>query len=161
MKLRLKYVGIGLFLAGLIFTLNSEFNFINNGSPSESSTEKALEQKEAEIKKLRTELESIKKDRLDTKTQDSNEGNNEGVSESISNTEKDIIKATVLIYENMSLYEIGQQVEDLNLLDNGRQLELFLSKPGYSRIIQKGSFELSSDMTIEEMANILTGKTAQ
>ena len=65
---------------------------------------------------------------------------------------------TIYIYESVSLYDIGKQAEDLNIIKNGRELELFLAKPEYSRSIQIGAFELSSDMTLEQMAKILTGK---
>ena len=69
-----------------------------------------------------------------------------------------VISATIYIYENMSLYSIGQQIEDEGIISNGRELELYLSKPEFARSIQKGAFDLSSDMTIEQIANILTGK---
>ena len=69
----------------------------------------------------------------------------------------DVISATIYIYENMSLYSIGQQVENEGIISNGRELELYLSKPEYSRSIQKGAFDLRSDMTIKQIATILTG----
>lgn len=178
MKFLLKYVGIGLFLAGLLFTVNSKFDLIASGLTTDSSAEQALANKEREIEKLRKQVKELNAELNHAKTDDTKNkednaaanNNNKDSSKNNSNTndfsdkntsaekEKDVVKATVIIYENMSLYEIGQQVEDLKLIENGRQLELYLSKPEYSRSVQKGSFELSSDMTIEEMANILTAK---
>ena len=37
-------------------------------------------------------------------------------------------------------------------------MELFLAKPEYAKYIQIGQFDLNSSMTIEEIANIITGK---
>jgi hypothetical protein len=180
MKLRLKYVGIGLFLAGLLFTLNSQYDFIASGLSTETSNEKALEKKELEIEKLRKQLKELneennisKMDKNESQGENASNSNNDSsetnknrkdegsVNKSNSAKENDVVTETVIIYENMSLYEIGQQVEDLNLLENGRQLELYLSKPDYARSVQKGSFELSSSMTLEEMASILTAKKTQ
>ncbi|MEG0385935.1 MAG: hypothetical protein RR642_14395, partial [Solibacillus sp.] len=56
------------------------------------------------------------------------------------------------------LYEIGQQLEAEQIVKNGREIELYLSKPEFSRSIQKGAFDLHSDMTVDEIAKTLTGK---
>lgn len=164
MKLRLKYVGIGLFLAGLLFSLNSEFDIIASGLPTETSNEKVVENKD----KNHTEIEEneAQENNASNSNNSSSEAGKNGTDQNSvnnSNTEKgnSVVTTTVIIYEDMSLYEIGQQVEDLNLIENGRQLELYLSKPEYARSVQKGSFELSSDMTLEEMANLLTAKKKQ
>ena len=177
MKQRFKYVGIGLFLAGLLITLNSQFNFIASGSTN--TNDKALEKKEREIEKLHKQLQEVNEDLKNAKSnenkskEDNTSNANNTSTETNNNTSFDqnqnastenkdgVVTGTVIIYENMSLYDIGQQVEDLKILKNGRELELYLSKPEYSRSIQKGSFELSSDMTLEEMAKILTAKKTQ
>ena len=94
---------------------------------------------------------------LQTKTYDEKASNVTEPSTDTKETKEDVVSATIYIYENMSLYSIGQQVENEGIISNGRELELYLSKPEYSRSIQKGAFDLSSDMTIEQIAKILIG----
>ena len=181
MKHNLKYLGIGLFIAGLVFSLGERFEipYIESSTNLSAIADEKRHEKEIatlnkiiaslkdEVQQLNNENEELSKtvsnntkSTEETNTSggtnnDNNESNN--ASDSSSST-ADVVTGTIYIYESVSLYDIGQQVEDLNILENGRQLELFLAKPEYSRSIQKGVFELRSDMTLEEMAKILTGK---
>ena len=82
--------------------------------------------------------------------------------EQIDNTEpsseENVRHGTILIYEGVTLYDVGKQAEDAGIIENGRELELYLSKPEYARSLQIGQFDLHSTMTLEQMAKILTGK---
>lgn len=149
---KLKYIGIGLFIAGFIFSLGERFDIPYIESSSNSETES-----------LKNEIESLNKTitTLEAKIQnpDNEKQTNTGHSKNESSKpDSDIVTGTIYIYESVSIYDIGKQAEDLNIIKNGRELELFLAKPEYSRSIQIGAFELSSDMTLEQMAKILTGK---
>lgn len=170
MRSSLRAFGIGLFIAGASFTLYNQFE------PSQETKEtkqyeqqvKEYEKKIAELEKQLSQLPEDKEvpssntnsqppateedeENKDTSTVPTGEATSE-------NNNEDIVTATIYIYENVSLYSIGQQVEDEGILSNGRELELFLSKPEYARSIQKGAFDLRSDMTIEQIAKTLTGK---
>lgn len=169
MKLRLKYFGMGLFIAGLLFALVEKLDLpiqiVNN--PQSSSDEKnedyehKISKLEAQITVLQQETETNGNIAAKTDVNGSKEKveNNSTAYEGSSNESNEPISGTIYIYENISLYSIGQQVEDLGIVSNGRELELFLSKPEYARSIQKGVFELTSEMTIEQIANTLTGKS--
>ena len=162
MKSSMRAFGIGIFLAGASVSLYNQF------APTvEVKEQKTYEQQikkyEAKIAELEKQLEQTSetnegetKEATNTKT-DSTEI--EQIKESTDSKKDDnIVSATIYIYEDMSLYSIGQQVEDEGIISNGRELELYLSKPEYSRSIQKGAFDLSSNMTIEQIAKILSGK---
>ena len=111
-----------------------------------------IEQYEVKIAELEKQLEQA------YKTNDEKASNvTEPSTDTKETKEDDVVSATIYIYENMSLYSIGQQVENEGIISNGRELELYLSKPEYSRSIQKGAFDLRSDMTIKQIATILTG----
>ena len=163
MKAKLKYLGIGFFIAGLLFTIAERYPLPFIESSLDKTSEQHLKQlekdKNAEIAELKA---TIKKLQAASDAASNNEeiiSVSEEVNESSeSNTSEDIIYGTIYIYENVSLYDIGKQAEDLKLVSNGRELELFLSKREYARSIQKGQFELSSNMSLNEMAKILTGK---
>ena len=149
---KLKYIGIGLFIAGFIFSLGERFDIPYIESSSNSETES-----------LKNEIDSLNKtiNTLEAKIQNSDSEKQTNTSHSKNESSKpdsDIVTGTIYIYESVSIYDIGKQAEDLNIIKNGRELELFLAKPEYSRSIQIGAFELSSDMTLEQMAKILTGK---
>lgn len=70
----------------------------------------------------------------------------------------DQVEATLHIYSGLTAYDIGKKLEDLGIVKNGLEMELYLAKPEYAKTIQIGQFELNSSMTIEEIANIITGK---
>ena len=112
MKLLLQYVGVGLFLAGLLFTLNNQFDFIDSGISTEASNEKALENKEREIEKLRKQVKELKEEKNnDVAKENESQKDNASYANKDSNRnsannsgkENEVVKATVIIYENMSI----------------------------------------------------------
>lgn len=154
MNYKLKYIGIGFIIAGLLFSLGERFNI----PYIDSSNNKEEDRLKNEISSLNQTITT-----LEAKIQELNPDSEKqtNTSHSINESSKldsDIVTGTIYIYESVSIYDIGKQAEDLNIIKNGRELELFLAKPEYSRSIQIGAFELSSDMTLEQMAKILTGK---
>ncbi|WP_332646747.1 hypothetical protein [Lysinibacillus sp. 54212] len=161
MKKSLRAFGIGIFLAGASFTVYEKFE-------SPLSDKQKAEYKE-EIKDLNEALKEAN-DKLE-KLQDvpkNQQDNSDEQPEKTSNTSNDetgqqkqtddIVYGSIYIYEGVTLYDIGKQAEDAGVVQNGRELELFLYKKEYARSIQKGQFDLSSNMSIEEIAKIITGK---
>lgn len=163
MKTSLRAFGIGVFLAGAIFAGYTYLFPNTNASDNTKELEKQLALYEQQIETLTAQLEqkTEHKDKADSKQPTVDSSKNKAVdkkAETSDTTSSDVVKATIYIYEDVSIYTIGQQAEDLGIVKNGRELELHLAKPEYSRSIQKGAFDLSSDMTIEEIAKTLTGK---
>lgn len=160
MKLRLKYFGIGLFIAGLLFALVDKLDLpISKANNQQSSSDNNNKDYEHKISELEAQISVLQQtSETDINGSKEKEESNSTTYESSPNESNESISGTIYIYESISLYSIGQQVEDLGIVSNGRELELFLSKPEYARSIQKGVFELTSDMTIEQIANTLTGK---
>ena len=162
MKSSVRAFGIGIFIAGASLAGYEQFSPSSKVTDTEqiesykqqiADLEKQLDEKSGatSVEKPATQQDdSSKKEPTETKETDSDSNT--------SSSNEDVVTATVYIYENVSLYAIGQQVEEEGIISNGRELELFLSKPEFSRSIQKGAFDLSSDMTIEQIAKILTGK---
>ena len=165
MKLQLKYLGIGFFLAGAIFSVSSHFSipFLSAEEKqvkTDTALKKELEQSQVEIKELKEQIAKLEASHTEDQSS-TDEGEKEATNDTNSSSEQTastIVEATIYIYEDLSLYDIGKQAEDLKLVKNGRELELFLSKREYARSVQKGQFDLNSSMTIEEIANIITGK---
>lgn len=162
MKSSLRAFGIGLFVAGMCFTLSTQFGFF---SPDEKSVITKEEQEEnTQLKAAEASkplpVAQVEEEALPTEPTTEKDAKSEEVpaQDNVTPTESDVKIATIFIYEGMSLYEIGRQVEGEGIVLNGREVELYLSRPEYSRSIQKGAFDLRSDMTIEEIAKVLTGK---
>ena len=156
MKQSIRAFGIGLFIAGALFTLLG--SKLDNTTKSEdvSSYKKQIKDLEQQL----TAATSVEADNAPTnaKPKDNKTVASTAVTDVTNENDPDIITGTVYVYEGMSLYDIGKQVEDLGVVQNGREVELYLSKPEYSRSIQKGVFDLHSGMTIEEISKTLTGK---
>lgn len=158
MKKSLRAFGIGLFLAGASFTIYEKIEGPLSDHQKAEYT-KEIEQLQADLKEAQRELEKASQ-ASDEKQNDPKEQKQETTdssSEETKNTE-DIVYGSIYIYEGVSLYDIGKQAEDVGIVNNGRELELFLYKQEYARSIQKGQFDLNSSMTIEEIAKIITGK---
>lgn len=169
MKKTLRGIGIGLFLAGATFTVIQQFDEpISQEKASTYKKEiKDLEQQLVEAKEQLTNLETSAPitATVEAKQENTNNTKEQQATEQIDDTEqsseKNGVYGTILIYEGVTAYDIGKQVEDAGIIENGRELELYLSKPEYARSLQIGQFELHSAMTLEQMAKILTGKKVE
>lgn len=159
MKSSLRAFGIGLFVAGASMALFDKL-------PSDSSQkdnavyEKQLDDYEKQIAELTKQLREQTPDSANSKkAEEQITSTTEKKTTTKEENKSDVVEATIYIYENVSIYTIGQQAEDSGIVTNGRELELYLSKPEFARSIQKGAFDLRSDMTIEEIAQVLTGQS--
>ncbi len=162
MKKTLRGLGIGLFLAGAVFTAMDYSDTPPTPQTTAQYNEKihALEQ---QLKQANEKIATLEEaEQQETPPKDSvtstEETKTEEPAETTDEPEAEKVSGTIYVYEGVSLYDIGKQAEDAGIIQNSRELELFLAKPEYAKSIQKGQFELSSDMTLEEMALILTGK---
>lgn len=157
MKSSLRAFGIGLFVAGASMAVFDQLPSDSVGKEN-PAYEKQLKEYEKQIAKLTKQVEEQNSDSTEEQTNGSSEKETPAKE---GDTKTDVVEATIYIYENVSIYTIGQQAEDLGIVTNGRELELYLSKPEFARSIQKGAFDLRSDMTIEEIAQVLTGQPTE
>lgn len=166
MKSFLRTFGIALFLVGALLTVGKQWKIplLSNEAVADTKRQDAfiqeLEQQlnvaNAQVAELQQAIAKTEQAKQENVTEEPAEDE-----EATSEIDEDVVSGIVYIYEGVSIYDIGKQVEDLGILANGRELELFLSKPEYSRSIQKGQFELHSAMTLEQMARTLTGKKVE
>lgn len=183
MKKVLQGFGIGLFVAGATITLLTQFTDFQQSKDNDEikRLQTQLQAAEQEIATLNeavaqasvhteqpatdasTNDEPTEKKQADSTNEKNDAKAKENDTKQSTSSDKNrsdstSVTGTILIYEGVSLYDIGKQAEDQGIVQNGRELELYLYKPEYARSLQKGHFELSSDMSFEEMARILTGK---
>ena len=157
MKSSLRAFGIGLFVAGAAITTADKLDLLDS-----SLTISEVNEYKEKIASLEQQLADLDPGAIDTDLADVPKedimAEDDATTHPAEQPAGDVHTATVYIYENMSIYEIGQIVEDEGIVMNGREVELYLSKPEYARSIQKGAFDLRSDMTIEQIAKTVTGK---
>lgn len=67
-------------------------------------------------------------------------------------------KATITISGGMSSETISSLLEDADLVDSASDFNRYLVENGYDMKLETGSFEITGDMTYEEIAKILTQK---
>lgn len=160
-KSSIRAFGIACFLIGASFLL-----FVKNDSKTVASKEyeqrintleQQLELANEQIQLLEEAKQSIEstetKETIEEETIVQQENETSVQNESSNET----AKATLHIYSGLTAYDIGKKLEDLGIVKNGLEMELYLAKPEFAKYIQIGQFELDSSMTIEEIANIITG----
>lgn len=168
--------GIACFLIGALLTVSDMFH-IPLGFNSDSN--KNIKQYEEKITNLELQLneaeEKIKSlEHNNTQTEEKQAAPSENISER-SNEEsqinpstaveeqqtEDIVTGTLYIYTGLTPAEVAQKIKDLGVINNSVEMELFLAQPEYARSLQTGQYKLNSSMTIEEIANMITGKTTE
>ncbi|RBP94140.1 YceG-like family protein [Cytobacillus firmus] len=60
------------------------------------------------------------------------------------------------IESGMTPGEIAAQLEKANVIDQAADFGIYLEEYGYSKKIQQGTFELTTDMSYKEIAKIIT-----
>lgn len=166
-KSSLRSFGIACFLIGALYASIDKFHitlpFIRTSSDAEVDQQykeeiTKLEEKLANTKQQISTLQEenlVKTQSAETQTtvetlKDKNTSPKQNVDEMVS--------ATLYIYAGLTPLEIATKLKEMGIVNNSVEMELFLAQPEYARSIQKGQFELNSSMTVEEIADIITGK---
>ncbi|MCM3389945.1 hypothetical protein [Ureibacillus chungkukjangi] len=167
-KSSLRSFGIACFVIGLLITFSEKVNI-----PFISSSEtKAEEQYKSKISQLEQQLQDANEQITGL---EQTEPTNEAVAEDKPSEEQkteseekpvasdpevkdETVTDTLYVYAGLTPAEVAQKLKDMNIIKNSVEMELFLAQPEYATTIQKGQFELNSSMSVEEIANIITGK---
>lgn len=165
----LRAFGIAFFLIGAIIVIGEKMElpfFANeNGADLEEFTK--LEKELSSAKKQITTLEETiakqeSSQEVNSEQTTSTETETKVEAEPTSNDEdkqkEQVVTETLYIYDGLSLSDIAQKLKDLEIINNSVEMELFLAQKDYAKFIQIGQFKLNSDMSVEEIANIITGK---
>lgn len=170
-KSSIRAFGIACFFIGLLITI-SERTHLPFISATEMDTEEQYNEK---IVQLEQQLEDANKQlstlgqnnpseqpTKETDTEDQTSYDETNVSEETiadpSTTDQEVTD-TLYIYAGLTPAEVAQKLKDMKIITNSVEMELFLAQPEYATSIQKGQFQLNSSMSIEEIANTITGKS--
>lgn len=163
MKKSLRSFGLAFFIIGAFLTIVSYFQvnipFLSLVEENESSQkyEKQITKLENELKAAYKQIEQLEEQGLTNKKPA--ETQTTETSKKTSKKDDEIVHGILQIYSGITPYVIGQKLEDLGIVNNALEVELYLARPEYARSIQIGEFDLHSGMSIEEIAKIITGKT--
>ncbi|WP_246945889.1 hypothetical protein [Bacillus pinisoli] len=163
----LRGFSIGILLATALLTITlytSENTTIENTAQpltdedvkrylSEANQTAITNEEHSRLKELETENQQLKKQLAQATTQ------KEAVEESKEkdeNKSEPEIKYIFEIKQGMTTPEISKKLEDLNIIKNSTDLSNYLKDKGWEGSIQIGTFELSSTMSVEEIAKIIT-----
>jgi len=161
----LRAFGIACFVIGLVLTLSEKVNL-----PIVSSANINEEQYKTEIARLEKQLTDANEQisQLEQTQQVAQSPDEDAADDKVTEPEETLptadsadegITGTLYIYGGLTPAEVAQKIKDLGIIKNSIEMELFLAQPEYAKSIQKGQFELNSSMTVEEIANTITGKT--
>jgi hypothetical protein len=111
---------------------------------------------ESEFHELITASEQ-KSDLEKEKTKSDDEKTVQEEKESIEEKENPtVIEYTLTIAPGMNSIDIADTLEEANIIDNSEEFQQFLEENGYSTFIQIGDFTLHNQMSLDEIAKIIT-----
>lgn len=67
-----------------------------------------------------------------------------------------VYEAVLIIESGMTTRNIADQLEYLNIISDSRAFERYVQESGLERALRMGEFNLTSDMTIQEVAQTLS-----
>ena len=143
-KMALRYLGIGIFLSGTFLTI---YNAISHDTPA---SEKDLE---TAYKASQEELQAVKQQLADLQL-NIDKANNEGSEQTVATQP---VRTTILMIETgMTPSEVSTHLENTQIIDNKNDLENYLIENNLTSRVQVGKYELSSEMSIQQIVDIIT-----
>ncbi|KGR74601.1 hypothetical protein [Ureibacillus sinduriensis] len=170
-KSSLRAFGIACFVIGALITLSqkSGMPFISQTKTEDDENYKArIVQLEQQLNEANEQLTLLKEDQQAAqRTEDAimdeqlpEEENSLDTASENGPTDENVV-GTLYIYGGLTPAEVAQKLKDIGIISNSVEMELFLAQPEYATSIQKGQFQLNSSMSIEQIANIITGRTTE
>jgi uncharacterized membrane protein len=105
-----------------------------------------------QLKQIQQEYEN----NLNSLNKEENEANVTEQTETANEEQDKVILYTLEIKQGMTISEISNKLEDVKIISDSSDLEQFLKQKEWEASIQIGTFEITSKMTIEEIARKIT-----
>lgn len=121
--------------------------------------DKEIQQLKVQLNEANHQITALKH-QLETASMNKNEA---GGNASLKGNQRDdeVTDKILSIYSGMTPLEVAKALEDMDVIDHASDMELLLSRPEYARSIQMGQFAVNSNMTMEEIADLITGKQTE
>ncbi len=156
MSSMIRGLGIGLFTAGILFTFISTSNSkdVRNTAPNGYELVKSEELKSLQAE-LSTSKEQLAQIQLDLEAISKENKTDEQVEE-VDEPSSDQVKTVLIIRSGMTSTDVSSILEQTNIIKNRKDFDQYLEDKSLSEGIQIGTYELTSTMTISEIANLIT-----
>ena len=164
-KPALRYLALGFLVSAIVLAGYRLFFYDVQTIASEDETveEKVLNKEELSYKEkyeallAETEVANLEKE---TVTSESDAETEEATSESAESAESESSepsekKITVTINDGDPSSVASQQLQEQGLIEDAFDFDGFLEDNGYAALIRPGSYEVSSDMDYDQLANVL------
>ncbi|MET0785870.1 MAG: hypothetical protein ABWY25_04130 [Paenisporosarcina sp.] len=148
-------LGIGLFIAGTLFTLASMAT-THSSEPLETAPKGYELVKSDELKLLQAELSTSKEQLAQIQLDLEAVSKEEDTSADTKKGTTDQNKSVLIVRPGMNSPEISSLLENAKIIKNRKDFDQFLTDNQLAESIQIGTYELNSSMTIEEIADIIT-----
>jgi hypothetical protein len=145
----------GIFLSAIILII---FSFFIEDSANPKSileeqgyvilTSEEAKKRNEEISNLQEQVEALTQDNHEDQEQDEDNRNEANITE-----DKEI---TLTVSPGMTPKEISDELESSRIIRNASDLNSYLVNSGLADKIQIGEYKLHSDMTLEEISDLLT-----
>lgn len=155
----LRGFGMACILIGSLYAGLEYFGLTDATSENVQKYEEKIAKLEAQLKDAKEQIKELEKQQTANETQES-VAKNPSAEESSSNGQEEVTEGILYIYSGLTPYEIAKKLKDMGIIKNSTEMELFLAQPEYARSIQKGQYRVNSAMSVEEIANLITGKSS-
>jgi uncharacterized protein YlxW (UPF0749 family) len=146
----------GIFLSAIILIIFSYFQK-ENGKPKKVLEDQGFVILSQEEAKKRNEEISNLKEQIEVLSQ-TNSDNQEKENEKEYGKENDTTghEITLTVSPGMTPIEIAEELESSEIIRNASDLNSYLVNSGLANKIQIGEYKIHSDMTLEEISNLIT-----
>ncbi|MGY4796464.1 hypothetical protein ACVNNN_15815 [Lysinibacillus fusiformis] len=155
-KSAIRAFGMAIFLIGALLALASRFD-VNIVPTKEFSNHQQVEELQNKLNKANQENASLKEQLKQVNTTEKT-STTDSSEQAVEQTDTEVTSMSLQIYSGITPYSVAQKLEDGGIITNSVEMELLLANPKYARSLQIGSYEVHSSMTLEEIANLITGK---
>ncbi|MGG0658615.1 endolytic transglycosylase MltG [Rummeliibacillus pycnus] len=156
MKSTLRSIGIGVFLAGSIMAINHQLDQKNTSKIITTLKSTDGDQKGTVVIK-KSELAALKKDAADAKAQLAKIQTDYNSLKADQTSKKDTVKSyTLVIKRGMGTAEVSKALKDGGIVKNDAEFERYIINKNQVKNIQIGDYQLTSNMTNDEILKIIT-----
>lgn len=141
-------------------TSKNELNALKK--EQEDSDNKDDKETDKDKKSSEDEKTPKKDDKKDESTKDddkkSDKKDNDKNKDKDTDKKDEIVKYTLVVEQNMVPSEISKILEEKKIIKSANDFSQFMESNNYSPYLQIGEFKLNSDMSMEEVAKVITNR---
>ena len=155
MNKTIRNIGIGLFLAGLAFQIEAIFTDEEITS-THAVSQKTYDEAQQELSDVKKQLAQLQLDLNSAQQAETSEPDETAPTETPPEPTTSEAAMTLSIEVGMTSSEISAALEDSGIIQNSVDLDNYLSDQGLAGRIQLGNYELTSSMSLKQIAETIT-----